>query len=221
MKSGVRCLPMPPLIEPDDIGPDEPTALPAVDRKALDIAFTKARTHKAWHDRPVSVSTLQAIYETARLGPTSLNCAPQRIVFLASQAAKQRLMPALDEGNRQKSMSAPVVAIFAYDTRFYEFMPKLAPHLDAREWTALPAEALKRAAFRNATLQAAYFMIAARMHGVDCGPMSGFDNEMVDREFLTKGRWHSNFLCNLGHGDPLRLRPRAARLDFDEACLVL
>jgi 3-hydroxypropanoate dehydrogenase len=146
-----------------------------------------------------------------------------RVVFVRSQAAKQRLLPALMEGNREKTLAAPVTAILGNDGEFYEHLPKLFPHADARAWFAGPENAQVAAitAFRNGTLQGAYFMLAARALGLDCGPMSGFDNAAVDREFFPGGRVKSNFLCNLGYGDPARLFPRSPRFEFDEVCSIV
>jgi 3-hydroxypropanoate dehydrogenase len=192
-----------------------------LDEAGLDLLFRKARTHRAWIPGAVDPALLREVWDLARMGPTSANSSPLRIVFVVSPEAKARLRPALDEGNVGKTMTAPVTAIFAYDTRFFAEMGKLAPRLDARA-TFGADEALALATARHSsTLQAAYFILAARALGLDAGPMSGFDNAALDREFFPDGRYRSNFLCNLGHGDPAALRPRAARLDFDEACRVL
>lgn len=195
----------------------------ALDHGALATLFTAARTHSHWLDEPVEDELLRRIYELARMGPTSANCNPMRIVFVRSEAAKRRLFPALDEGNRAKTMAAPLTAIIAYDTQFYEHLPRLYPQADAKSWFAGPqkAQAAATAAFRNGTLQGAYFMLAARALGLDCGPMSGFDNAQVDREFFPDGRCKSNFLCNLGYGDAAKLRPRNPRFEFDEVCSIV
>lgn len=187
---------------------------------ALDSLFLQARTHNGWLDKPVDNALLKQAWNLARMGPTSANCSPMRIVFVKSSEAKTRLQPALMEGNRAKTMAAPVTAIFGNDSQFYDLLPKLFPHTDARAWFAGPGKETLAAAtaFRNGTLQAAYFMLAARALGLDCGPMSGFDNALVDREFFPGGRIKSNFICNLGYGDPTGLFPRSPRLDFDEAC---
>ncbi len=187
----------------------------------LDLLFRNARTHRAWLDRPVSDVMLQALYDLARLGPTSANCCPMRVVFLRTAEAKERLRPALDAGNVEKTMAAPVTAIIGHDTRFYEHLPTLYPQVDARACFADAPEKAAITAFRNATLQGAYLMLAARALGLDCGPMSGFDNAKVDAEFFPDGRIESNFLCNLGYGDATKLRPRRPRLDFDQACRIL
>lgn len=189
---------------------------------ALDSLFLEARTHNAWLDRPVADDLLKRAWFLARMGPTSANCSPMRIVFIKSAEAKARLKPALMEGNRAKTMAAPVTAIFGNDSQFYDLLPKLFPHTDARAWFAgTDKEAVAATtAFRNGTLQAAYFMLAARAGGLDCGPMSGFDNAWVDREFFPGGRVKSNFICNLGYGDPAALFPRNPRLEFEEACSI-
>lgn len=189
--------------------------------RGLDLIFREARTHRAWRDQPVSDVLLQAVYDLAKLGPTSGNCCPLRVVFLRSAAAKARLKPALDEGNVKKTMTAPVTAIVAHDLMFYEELPRLAPHTDARSGFVGKEKLIAETAFRNGSLQGAYLIVAARALGLDCGPMSGFDRAAVDREFFPEARFRSNFLCNLGYGDPARLHPRAPRLAFDEACRVL
>ncbi|RIK55795.1 MAG: malonic semialdehyde reductase [Nitrospira sp.] len=189
---------------------------------ALDSLFIQARTHNAWLDKPVGDILLKRIWDIARMGPTSANCSPMRVVFVKSPEAKARLQPALMEGNRAKTMAAPVTAIFGNDSQFYDLLPKLFPHTDARAWFAGPGKetVATATAFRNGTLQAAYFMMAARALGLDCGPMSGFDNAMVDREFFPNGRIKSNFICSLGYGDPAALFPRSPRLEFEEACSI-
>ena len=191
-------------------------------QQALDTLFLQARTHNEWLDKPVDDALLQRVWELARMGPTSANCSPMRIVFVKSPEAKARLQPALMESNRAKTLAAPVTAIFGNDSRFYDLLPKLFPHTDARAWFAGPGkeEVAATTAFRNGTLQAAYFMLAARALGLDCGPMSGFDNAVVDRVFFPDGRIKSNFICNLGHGNSGRLFPRSPRMEFQEACSV-
>jgi len=191
-------------------------------QQALDTLFFQARTHNEWLDKPVDDALLQQVWELARMGPTSANCSPMRIVFVKSPEAKARLQPALMESNRAKTLAAPVTAIFGNDSRFYDLLPKLFPHTDARAWFAGPGkeEVAATTAFRNGTLQAAYFMLAARALGLDCGPMSGFDNAVVDRVFFPDGRIKSNFICNLGHGNSGRLFPRSPRMEFQEACSV-
>lgn len=191
-------------------------------QQTLDTLFLQARSHNDWQDKPVDDALLRQVWDLARMGPTSANCSPMRIVFVKSPEAKARLQPALMEGNRAKTLAAPVTAIFGNDSRFYDLLPTLFPHTDARTWFAGPGkeEVAATTAFRNGTLQAAYFMLAARALGLDCGPMSGFDNAMVDREFFPDGRIKSNFICNLGHGDSGRLFPRSPRLEFQEACSI-
>jgi len=191
---------------------------------ALDMIFRQARTHTAWLPRPVGDDLLRAVYDLAKLGPTSANTMPMRIVFVKSPAAKQRLKPALHGGNVEKTMAAPVTAIFADDQKFYEHIPRLFPAAPAFRDLFIGPENAERAkihAFRNATLQAAYFIIAARALGLDCGPMSGFDNAKVDAEFFPDGRFKSNFIMNLGYGDAEKLHPRLPRLEFDEACKIM
>jgi len=188
---------------------------------ALDVIFRTARTHRAWRAEPVSDATLRAVYELMKWGPTTANSCPARIVFVRTAAAKERLEPALDAGNVVQTMAAPVTAIVAYDLEFYEKLPRLAPHTDARSWFVGKADLIRTTVLRNGSLQGAYLIIAARAVGLDCGPMSGFDNAKVDAEFFPDGKVKSNFLCNLGYGDPSKLRPRAPRLAFDEACAIV
>ncbi len=187
----------------------------------LDKIFRQARTHRAWRDEAVSDVLLEAVYDLAKMGPTSANCCPLRVAFLRSGEAKEKLRPALDGGNVEKTMAAPVTAILAYDLEFYEFFPKLAPHRDGPKTFAGKPALIEETVMRNGSLQGAYFMIAARALGLDCGAMSGFDKKKVDETFFAGTTWRSNFLCNLGHGDPDALKPRAPRLDFDEACQLL
>ena len=193
-----------------------------IESQALDALFLQARTHNAWNDRPVDDAMLHRIWDLARMGPTSANCSPVRVVFVKSPEAKRRLLPALMEGNRAKTLAAPVTAIFGNDSQFYDLLPKLFPHTDARAWFAGPGKEgiAATTAFRNGTLQAAYFMLAARALGLDCGPMSGFDNALVDQEFFPGGRIKSNFICSLGYGNPKGLFPRSPRLEFEEACSI-
>ena len=193
-----------------------------LDDHALDVIFRNARTHNAWLPRPVPDETLRRLYDLMKWGPTSANCSPARILFLRSPKAKERLLPALGEGNRDKTMAAPVTAILGYDLEFYEMLPRLFPHdQTARSWFAGKPDVIRATAFRNGTLQGAYMIIAARAVGLDCGPMSGFDNSKVDAEFFAGLPVMSNFLCNLGYGDPQGLFPRSPRLPFDEACTIL
>jgi 3-hydroxypropanoate dehydrogenase len=193
----------------------------AINDDALDTIFRKARTQNKWQNKPVSPALLMAIYDLMRWGPTSANMSPMRIVFVVSQEAKARLKPFLSLGNAEKTMTAPATAIIGYDVQFAETLPKLFPHApDAKNWFSDPAIAQVHA-FRNGSLQGAYFIIAARAVGLDCGPMSGFDNAGVDREFFPGGTVKSNFLCSVGYGDPDGLFPRNPRLTFDEACRIL
>jgi 3-hydroxypropanoate dehydrogenase len=195
-----------------------------LDDHALDTLFRDARTQNGWQDRPVTDAELRAIYELAKWGPTSANCAPMRIQFVKSPAAKARLKPFLNPGNVEKTMAAPAVAIIGYDTRFYDHLPKLFPHnLDARNWFAGEDKAAHAAttAFRNGSLQGAYFIIAARALGLDCGPMSGFNSGGIDREFWDGTSVKTNFLCSVGHGDPAKIFARSPRFEFDEVCRIL
>lgn len=191
-----------------------------LDTNALGILFNDARTHSAWTDKKVEPALLKKIYDLAKMGPTSANCQPLRIAFVASKEAKEKLKSCLDQGNVEKTMSAPVTAIFAYDLEFYEKMPKLFPHTDARSWFVGKPEKILDTAYRNSSLQAAYFMLAARSLGLDCGPMSGFDPKKCDELFFKATQWKSNFICNLGYGDASKLHPRSPRPDFDEMCRV-
>jgi 3-hydroxypropanoate dehydrogenase len=188
---------------------------------ALDQLFRQARTHNAWLPKPVAAETLREVYELARWGPTSANSTPARFVFLESEAAKARLLPALAPLNVEKTKTAPVTVIVASDTDFYEKLPKLFPHADMRSHFAGNQPVIDETAFRNSSLQGGYFILAARAVGLDCGPMSGFDKAKVNAEFFSDGKWKANFLCNLGYGDRSKLSPRNPRLEFDEACKVL
>lgn len=204
--------------------------------EALDQIFRQARTHTAWLDKPVSDDLLRQIYDLMKWGATSSNGSPARILFLRTSEAKQKLLPALSPGNVEKTMKAPVTAIIGYDVRFYDKLPKLFPNNPkAREAFANSPELAEATAKRNSTLQGAYMIIAARALGLDCGPMSGFDNAKVDHAFFGAGREEhdcdqeffptthvrSNFLCNIGYGDPAKLFPGNPRLSFEEACVLL
>lgn len=189
-------------------------------QEALDMLFSSARTHNAFQDRPVTDDTLRDVYDLLRFGPTSANSSPARFVFVRSAEGKARLEPALSAGNRAKTMAAPVTAIVAYDPKFFDLLPKLFPHTDARSWFAGNDALAATTAFRNGTLQGAYLIMAARAVGLDCGPMSGFDTAKVDAEFFAENGYKSNFLINLGYGDPAGLFPRSPRLSFDEACTL-
>lgn len=188
---------------------------------SLEQIFLEARTANGFLDKPVPLSLLQQVYELARMGPTSMNTQPTRYVFLTTPAARERLRPALSEGNLDKTMSAPVTVIVATDTRFFEFMPQVWHREGAREMFAGNAALAQGTATRNGTLGGAYFMVAARALGLDCGPMSGFDIAKVNAEFFPDGRWQANFLVNLGYGDHSKLFPRNPRLSFEQACTVL
>lgn len=191
-----------------------------LDDSALDQIFRTARTYRAWVARPVADETLLAIHELMKWGPTSGNGCPARIVFVRSPEAKERLRPALDAGNVGQTMAAPVTAIVGYDLAFYDKLPVLVPHRDARSEFIGKPELARSTALQSGTLQGAYLIIAARALGLDCGPMGGFDAGRVDAAFFPGGTIRSNFLCNLGYGDPAKLHARAPRLAFDEACRI-
>lgn len=186
----------------------------------LDLLFREARTHKVWLDKPVGEDTLRAVWDLAKLPPTSANCSPMRVVFVVSNEAKKRLKPALMEGNVEKTMTAPATAIIAYDTEFHEKLPELFSQADARSWFVGKPKFIEETAFRNGTLQGAYLIMAVRALGLDCGPMSGFSKKAVNEAFFPEGRWKANFLCNIGYGDPSTLPPREKRLSFEEACRI-
>jgi len=209
---------------------------PTLDESARKLLFTGARTHTAWLDRPVSDETLHELYDLMKWGPTSANSNPARFVFLRTKEAKARLLSSLSPGNIDKTVAAPVTVILAYDLKFYEKLPRLFPHSPAmRELFASTPDLVVATARRNSTLQGAYMMMAARGLGLDCGPMSGFDNakldeeffatgkscEGCDEEFFPEGHVRSNFLCNLGYGDASKLPPRNPRLEFYEACTLM
>ncbi|MET4806841.1 malonic semialdehyde reductase [Limibacillus sp. MBR-115] len=187
----------------------------------LDLLFRSARTYTAWLDKPVSDGTLRDIYDLLRWGPTSANCSPLRIVYIKSLEAKERLRPHLSAGNVDKTMAAPATAILAQDMAFYDQFPRLFPHRDLRSSFLGKDDLIRDTAFRNSSLQGGYFILAARALGLDCGPMSGFNNKTLDAEFFPNRPFKSNFICNLGYGDKDKLRPRGPRLEFDEACNVL
>jgi 3-hydroxypropanoate dehydrogenase len=188
---------------------------------ALDQLFRTARTYNAFLPKEVSEEQLRALYDLAKFGPTSANSSPMRVVFVRSKEGKEKLKPFLSEGNRAKTLAAPVTAIVANDHSFYEKLPQLFPHVDARSWFVGNQALADITAFRNATLQGAYVIMAARSIGLDCGPMSGFDNAGVDEAFFAGTPIKSNFLINIGYGDASRdLFPRSPRLSFDEACRV-
>ncbi len=192
-----------------------------LNQDALDQLFVEARTHNAWLEKPVPVDRLEQVWDLAKMGPTSANCSPARIVFVVSVEAKERLKPCLIEGNVEKTMAAPVTAIIGQDMKFYDRLGELFPHTDARPWFAGNDPVIQATAFRNSTLQGAYFMLAARALGFDCGPMSGFDEAAVDEAFFAGTDVKSNFLCNIGTGSGEDMFPRSPRLAFDDACSVV
>ena len=192
-----------------------------IDTAALAQIFTEARTHNAYLDRPVPDALLREAVDIAKMGPTSANQSPLRILFLRSKEAKERLRPALMEGNLAKTIAAPVVALTAYDTKFFEHAPYLMPHFDVRPWFEGNEAFATRAAFQNGTLQVAYLIIALRAVGLDTGPMTGFDNAKIDAEFFPDGRFKSNVLINIGFGDHDKLFPRSPRFSFDQIAQIL
>ena len=192
-----------------------------IDAASWAILFTEARSQNGWRDQPVNESLLHELYALVRMGPTSMNCQPARLLFLTNEAAKARLLPALMPANLEKARTAPVVAIVAYDSRFYDEMPRIWHNPAARDMFATNAALAASTAFRNGTLQGGYLILAARGLGLECGPMSGFANDKVDAEFFPDGRWKTNFLCGLGHGDPSKVMARQPRLSFEDACRIL
>jgi 3-hydroxypropanoate dehydrogenase len=196
--------------------------MPAMDTRHRALLFDEARTHNGWLDRPVEERLLHELYDLLRMPPTSANCQPARLVFVKGAAAKERLKPALYQGNVDKTMAAPVTAIVAYDIKFLDNLPRLMPHAPqfAAQLQKMPSDQAEQMAFQSSTLQGAYLIIAARGLGLDCGPMGGFDRAKVDAAFFPDGLWKSNFLVNLGYGDASKLYPRAPRLSFEEACRI-
>jgi 3-hydroxypropanoate dehydrogenase len=201
--------------------PRPAAAKDSISEDAVDQIFREARTHSAWLPEPVPVELLRKAYELARLAPTSANASPARFLFLTTPKAKARLQPILAPMNVEKTMAAPVTVIIAWDTEFHEKLPKLFPHADMRSYFVGNQPLIDETAFRNSSLQAAYFILAARSLGLDCGPMSGFDTNKLNAEFFPDGKWKVNLLCNLGHGDQNKLYPRNPRLEFEEASVVL
>ncbi len=195
--------------------------MPTLDHAGQKLLFTEARSHSFWQDKPVDPATLRQVYDLCKWGPTSANCSPARFVFVTTPAGKERLKPHIGAGNLAKTMAAPAVVIIGHDLEFYEKLPQLFPHTDAKGWFAGNEKLIETTAFRNGTLQGAYLMIAARALGLDCGPMSGFNNDGVDKEFFAGTRVKSNFICNLGYGTDENLFPRSPRLSFYEACKVI
>jgi 3-hydroxypropanoate dehydrogenase len=192
-----------------------------ISREALDQLFCEARTHSTWLPEPVPVELLRKAYELTGLGPTSANGSPARFVFLTTPGATALLKPVLAPGNVDKTMAVPVTVIIAWDTEFHEHLPKLFPHADVRSYFVGNKPLIEENAFRNSSLQAAYFILAARALGMDCGPMSGFDADKLNAAVFPDGKWKVNLLCNLGYGDPSKLHPRNPRLNFEEASVVL
>ena len=190
----------------------------SISQSARDSLFTHARTHNGWLDKPVRDEQLREIYDLLKMGPTSANCSPARIVFVRTAEGKTKLRPALSSGNVEKTMQAPATAIVAWDRAFYDRLPELFPHGDARSWFTSSPQMVEETAFRNSSLQAAYLIFACRALGLDTGPMSGFDREMVDAAFFADGGWKSNLLINIGYGDTSKLYARLPRLPFDDAC---
>ncbi len=200
---------------------DTRTTANPLDGHALAQIFLEARTHSKWLARDVDGSILRRLVDVLKMGPTSANCSPMRVVFVKSAEAKAKLSLLLDEGNRAKSMAAPVTAIIGHDLNFYDHLSKLFPHANAASWFKGQDEKIKDTAFRNGSLQGAYLIIAARALGLDCGPMSGFDNNAVDAAFFAGTTTKSNFLCNLGYGDASGIRPRSPRFAFDEMARIV
>ena len=191
-----------------------------IDKAALDQLFVEARTHNGWAATEVPDALLRELADLVKMGPTSANTSPARIVFVKSAAAKARLLPLVSEGNRPKTEAAPVCAIIGYDLEFYDKLPKLFPHVDARPWFTSNPAGIEPNAFRNSSLQGGYLILAARALGLDTGPMSGYDQAAVDKEFFPGGKIKSNFLCNLGYGDRAKLMPRLPRFSFEEFCTI-
>ncbi|MCP3022238.1 malonic semialdehyde reductase [Cupriavidus basilensis] len=192
-----------------------------IDQVAIAQLFTEARTHNVWQDRQVDDAVLHQIYDAMKFGPTAANGSPARIVFVKSAAEKARLVECVSAGNAEKTRSAPVTAIVAFDNAFHDQLPKLFPHADARSWYAGQPEKIARDALMNSSLQGGYFILAARALGLDCGPMAGFDAGKVNAAFFADGKWSVNFLVNLGYGEADKLFPRSPRLSFDEACRIV
>ncbi len=187
----------------------------------LDLIFRAARTQNSWHPQGVAEELLHKVYDLAKLGPTSANCSPARFIFLTTPAAKEKLKPALSKNNTAKTMSAPVTVLIGMDMQFYEHLPELFPHTDARAWFTGNVALIEETAFRNSSLQAAYLMMAARSLGLDCGPMSGFDKDKVNDAFWPEGRVKVNFICNIGYGDDKEIFARGPRLPFERACQII
>jgi len=192
-----------------------------IDHHVIETVFTHARTQNKWTSQTISDEQLHQLFDILKYGPTSANCSPARFVFVRTPEGKEKLKPALSAGNLEKTMSAPVTVIVAYDPKFYDQLPKLFPHADARSWFAGNAKLAEETAFRNSSLQGAYLITAARMLGIDSGAMSGFNKAAVDEAFFADSGFKTNFLINLGHGDPAGLFPRSPRFEFNEACVIV
>jgi 3-hydroxypropanoate dehydrogenase len=193
----------------------------AISDEALDQLFRSARTQNKWLDKPVSETLIHALYDLLRMAPTSANSSPARFIFVTSAAGREKLKPFVLPSNVSKVMTAPVTAIIGYDLDFHEKLPTLFPHVDARSWFAGNERLTETTAFRNSSLQGGYLIMAARALGLDCGPMSGFDNDGVDKAFFAGTKIKSNFICCIGYGDPSGVFPRSPRLSFDEACQIV
>jgi 3-hydroxypropanoate dehydrogenase len=193
----------------------------AIPDEALDQLFRSARTQNKWLDKPVSETLIHALYDLLRMAPTSANSSPARFVFVTSAAGREKLKPLVLPNNVSKVMTAPVTAIIGYDLAFHDRLPTLFPHVDARSWFAGNERLSETTAFRNSSLQGGYLIMAARALGLDCGPMSGFDNDGVDKAFFAGTKIKSNFICCIGYGDPSGVFPRSPRLSFDEACQIV
>jgi 3-hydroxypropanoate dehydrogenase len=187
----------------------------------LNLLFRDARTQNSWLPESVNEDMLQAVFDLMKMAPTSANCSPARFVFVTTPEGKEKLKPALSEGNLAKTMSAPLTVIIAHDMQFFDHLPELFPHTDARAWFTGNDAIISETAIRNGTLQGAYFMLAARALGLDCGPMSGFDVDMVNTTFFPDGRFRVNFLCNIGYGDDKEIFPRLPRFNFEQACTIV
>lgn len=208
-----RCLP---LIRVRQIRIDKMSKNQVLEPLALDVLFREARTYYSWQNKPVGDDIIRQVFDLAKMGPTSANCSPLRLVVVKSPEAKEKLKPLLDKGNVDKTMSAPATIIFAHDRKFYEFLPKLFPHTNAKSWFEGNPDLIEQTMWRNGTLQAGYFILAARALGLDCGPMSGFNKQKTKEVFFPDLDGEVNFLCNIGYGDPSGLHPRSPRFDFDE-----
>jgi len=193
----------------------------SLNQQALEQLFLSARTHNGWQDKSVSEEILKQLYDLVKFAPTSANASPARFLFLTSKESKEKLKPFLMEGNIEKTMQAPVTVIIGYDMNFYEHLPFLFPHTDAKAWFEGNEALIEETAFRNSSLQGGYLIMAARALGLDCGAMSGFDKEKVAQTFFPEGNIKINFLCNLGYGDPEKLYPRSPRLSFEQTCQIL